>query len=241
MCIFLNIKHFKKFIKHYVLCVSFINMATAINNVSRRTSPSFARSMASSWIPHGIRSSMRVSSRASPEVVVVLHKSDEGENEREKERKKELSRGSPPRRAPLRLWRDLTRQWHGNSDAVQGQQATTKKHSQVVPPDGCAVNFFSLVHNSSLSPLPLAPALSPAMSFFFWPPRRRHMSPPQRRQRRKSIIYICETRALADVRSARWRVANGELSKECFCSGREGFIDSSFLCSRLFIRRFFPS
>lgn len=102
-------------------------MATAINNVSRRTSPSFAQTTLEFRM---------VSDRVCESHRRKLWRSfTKATRKRKKERNRapsSLLRGSPPRRAPLRLWRDLTRQWHGNSDVVQGQHATTKKRSQVV-------------------------------------------------------------------------------------------------------------
>lgn len=215
-------------------------MATAINNISRRMLPSFAQSpddgelLNSAWHSIEYASLVRSCVRASPEVVAVLFKSHKGEKERKRriERDRvpslEFPRGSPPRRAPLRLWRDLSRQWHGNSDMVQGQHATTKKRFSSCRTDApwtssfCA-QFFSL-----------SPSCRRYLSreWFFFSGLHNGVT-----CRHRDDDYdddgesqLRENRALPRHAKCAMTFANGEFSKECFCFGREEFIDSSFPC-----------
>jgi len=172
-------------------------------------SPSFADDelLNSAWYSIEYASLVRTCVRASPEVVAVLTKAmKESERERKWERERTPSlfpRGSLPR-IPLRLWRDLTRQWHDNRDAVQGQHATTKKRSQVVGRmhhelllSPC-VQFFSFPASS------LTGAVSRDVVFLLASTAASYVATvtTTRRRWRKSIIW--ENRALLGMRNVRW-------------------------------------
>lgn len=127
--------------------------------------------------------------------------------ERKRKREVELPLRSPSRvsTSPRTSWSLTRSQWHGNSDAVQGQHATTKKRSQVVGRMRYELVLF--MYNSSLSPLPsYRSRLSPAILLFFWSSRRRHMSPSWRRWR-KSITW--ESRS---IKHAKWLSSIGQFS-----------------------------
>lgn len=206
-------------------------MATAINNVTRQTSQSFAQTMASSWIPHGIRSSMRVSSVLASVRRRKLWRSNTKAT-RERERKREIRVSSSllrclPRRAPLRRV----------FDAISPADDTAKRRGSRTARDD--EEAFSTDAPWTSSSLPCTQFLS-----FLSLPSHRCCLPRCRFSSglRGGVIcrhrdddndgksQLCENRALPDMRSARWlSCREWRNSRKDICFGEGGFIDFSFL------------